>query len=129
MQSLKKKILIVDDTVSLAESMADILRMEGFEVRIAGNGLEGLAAVAEEKPTLVITDIVMPEVDGFEFISKVRSDASFDNIPIIILSAAVKDERIVDINDIGAEMYLRKPCDVDCLIQSVNQLLAEYEQN
>jgi DNA-binding response OmpR family regulator len=100
--------------------MADILRMEGFEVKIAANGLEGLAAVAEEKPTLVITDIVMPELDGFGFITKVRADSSNDNIPIIILSAAMKNE-----NDIGAEMFLRKPCDVDCLIQSVNQLLAE----
>jgi CheY-like chemotaxis protein len=64
-------------------------------------------------------------LDGFGFITQMRSDPANDNIPIIILSAAMKNESIDNIKGIGAEMYLRKPCDVDCLIQSINHLLAE----
>ena len=72
-----KRILLVEDTSHLSEEIADILRLEGFLVTSANNGLRALELLHSSRPDLIITDLLMPGMDGFELIGQVRSMASF----------------------------------------------------
>ena len=118
-----KKILLIEDTPALAENIADVLRMADYEVCLAVDGAEGLKVLPSYLPDLVITDLVMPNIDGLQFITIVRADERWRAIPIIILSAKAMREDIDLGYTTGANMYLKKPCDVDLLLESVSVLL------
>jgi two-component system, chemotaxis family, chemotaxis protein CheY len=118
-------ILLIEDTQSLAETIADILHMEGFKVTIAGNGAEGLRML-EPLPDIIITDLLMPEMDGIEFIRNVRLQRRI-NTPIIVLSARVTEESIQEGMDAGANLFLGKPFDADRLLDSIHTLLTNEQ--
>jgi DNA-binding response OmpR family regulator len=82
-----KHILLVEDTIPLAEEIADSLQLEGYEVTHAPNGEAGMAILPATDPDIIITDLLMPGIDGFEFIRRVRKKTKA--IPIIILSAKI----------------------------------------
>ncbi len=118
-----KKILLVEDTAHLAEEVADILKMEGFEVRVATNGIHGLELISEAKPDLIITDLLMPGMDGFEFIRNVRSQPDLKSIPIVVLSAKTAQSDRISVIEAGADSFIQKPCKAHELIASINSLL------
>ena len=118
-----KGILLVEDTSHLSEEIADILRLEGYQVAIANNGLRALELLPSSRPDLIITDLLMPGMDGFELIKQVRSTASFKSIPILILSAKTSEADRVRGKDVGADAFLMKPCKAHELIASINSLL------
>jgi DNA-binding response OmpR family regulator len=117
-------VLLVEDTTVLAEQIADMLRMEGYRVVIAINGVDALTKLKSFNPALVITDLLMPEMDGFELIRRMRKDASFTEVPIIILSAKSAEE--IDLANIGTGIagFLRKPCLAEDLVDKVKITLA-----
>lgn len=118
-----KNILLVEDTAHLSEEIADILRMEGYRVIAAGNALKALEILPEAKPDLIITDLLMPGMDGFEFIRLVRSVVSFKSTPIIILSAKTSLEDKIHGKEVGANAFIQKPCKAHELVESINSLL------
>ena len=120
---MRKRILLVEDAKSLAKSIAEFLDMEGYEVAIVENGAYARAHLIEMSTDLIITDLVMPEMDGFEFIRQVRNEAKYDSIPIILLSAETSKEKIAKVYDVGANLVLPKPFDEEYLMQSIAKLL------
>jgi two-component system KDP operon response regulator KdpE len=116
----QRKILIVDDEAGLRELVRINLEQEGYGVAQAENGLDGLEAVREEHPDLVIMDVMMPEMDGWEACKKLRE---FSTVPVLMLTARVQSQDIVTGLDSGADDYLLKPFNMDELMARVRALL------
>ena len=116
-------ILIVDDDARLREFVRVNLEMDGYTVREAGNASEGLAALEEEPPDLILLDVMMPEVDGWEMLRRVRERHGVDSIPVIMFSGKVDERTAETATERGAQAFLGKPFDPQQLIQSTKQLL------
>jgi two-component system KDP operon response regulator KdpE len=116
----ERKILIVDDEPGLRDLVRINLEHEGFEVVQAENGIQGLAAVREEHPDLVIMDVMMPEMDGWEACKRLRE---FSQVPVLMLTARVQSQDIVTGLNSGADDYLLKPFNMDELMARVRALL------
>ena len=113
-------ILLVEDEVSLAMIVKDALEEEGYEVAIARDGLEGLEQYFKEHPALIIADVMMPEVDGFEMVRRIRRMDK--EVPVLFLSARSSVDDIVFGFGLGANDYLRKPFSLRELIARVKAL-------
>lgn len=105
---MAKKILIIEDDKFLRELIARKLTDEGFEISEAVDGEDGIKKLKEAKPDLVLLDLILPSIDGFEVLSKVKEDESIASIPIIILSNLGQKEEVEKGLDLGAVDYLIK---------------------
>lgn len=121
------KVLIVDDELALREALGRRLRLEGFQVILAGNGLEGLRAFHAEKPALVVLDVVMPGMDGLTVCQRIREVAE---TPVMMLSAQAitEDDIIVGLNA-GADEYLVKPVRMNEFAARVQALLRRAQMS
>jgi two-component system KDP operon response regulator KdpE len=115
-----KRILVAEDEAVLREFIADNLRVRGFEVVEASNGLEALALWEQEQPHLLILDIMMPRLDGLEVCRRVRERST---VPIVVLTALDAQTDKVTALDLGADDYLTKPFDVTELLARVRAVL------
>ena len=120
-----KKILVVDDTKHLARGLSEVLEFEGFEARFAFDGLQAIAVMKTFVPDLVITDLRMPKMDGFQLIAAIRNDETLKRIPIIVITASVGPENRSKILDAGANLLVVKPFDEEKLIDIIKTLLDE----
>lgn len=123
MNSLKSRILCVDDepmNLSLLEAM---LAPRGFAVVLAANGLEALERIRQERVDIVLLDVMMPEMDGFEVCRRIKSDERYGNIPVIMITGyAARENRIKGI-EAGAEDFISKPFDSAEVMARINMLL------
>ncbi len=125
----KKKILIIDDTELMVTLIRDVLTEAGYDVVVANDGYTGIQKVREEKPDLVILDVVMPNMDGFEVCRVLRSDESNNLMPIIILtSQGNEDDKLTGL-ELGADDYIVKPFNPRELLSRVNNTLKRIERN
>jgi light-regulated signal transduction histidine kinase (bacteriophytochrome) len=113
------KVLIVEDTIAIREEVIDILIMEGYTVFQAENGRIGFEIALKENPDLIISDILMPELNGFMMFEKLQKDKRTRNIPLIFLSAKGEKEDIRTGMNLGAEDYLTKPINVNDLVNAI----------
>ena len=118
-------ILLVEDEVSLAMIVKDALEEEGYEVAIARDGLEGLEQYFREHPALIIADVMMQEVDGFEMVRRIRRMDK--EVPVLFLSARSSVDDIVFGFGLGANDYLRKPFSLRELIARVKALTVKSQ--
>lgn len=117
---MAEKILVVDDEVSLQETLAYSLKKEGYTVEIAGDGNKGLELARSSKPDLIILDVMLPGMDGFEVCRTLRHET---NIPVLMLTARDDEiDRVVGL-EVGADDYLAKPFSMRELIARVKALL------
>ena len=127
MNEQSQYILVVDDIPNILEFLETALRFKGgYRVRTAANGLDALEVVKKERPTLVITDILMPKMDGFNLVHQMRLSKETRNIPVIFLSAtyiAPEDKHFAAL--IGATRFLEKPVDIDLLMRAIQELLTQ----
>lgn len=115
------KVLIVDDEIAIRDALGRKLQREGFQVALAGSGLEGLRTFHAERPDLVILDIVMPEMDGLTVCQRIREIAE---TPVMMLSAqAVTENDIIEGLNAGADEYLVKPVRLNEFVARVQALL------
>jgi CheY-like chemotaxis protein len=117
-------ILVVEDIAAVRELVEVQLKMRGYHVHTARDGQDALAVIAEEKPAVVVTDILMPRMDGFALAHHLRSDPETSSVPIIFLSATYvssEDERFA--LDLGALRFLPKPVNTDELFIAVADAL------
>lgn len=105
---MAKKILLIEDDVFLSEIYAIKLEEAGFEVSVAGDGSLGLQKIKEASPNLLLLDIVMPKMDGFEFLRLLKSDEDTKSIPVVILSNLGEQEDVEKGLELGAEAYIIK---------------------
>ena len=117
------KVLLVDDEPGLRESVQAYLEDSGFEVRAASNASEGWDLLQQETPNVLISDIMMPQVDGYQFLKQVREDVRFKGLPVVFLTArGMTSDRIQGYNA-GADAYLAKPFDPEELVAILNSLI------
>jgi diguanylate cyclase (GGDEF)-like protein len=122
--STRFNVLVVDDEPDKRQLLAFALQREGYEVRTAEDGVSGLAAVTEHQPDLIITDVMMPRMDGYEMVRRVRSDARTKFIPVIIQSAARAGAHDIRLgSEVGALGYITDPTDLDLLRARARTLL------
>lgn len=125
----KKKILVIDDTEFMTKLITDILINADYDVVTASNGLQGVQKVREEKPDLVILDVVMPGMDGFEVCKMLREDESNNLMPIIILTAQDNEDDKLTGLEIGADDYIVKPFNGRELVSRVRNTLKRIDRN
>ena len=120
----KIRLLLVEDERTLAGIIADTLSEKGFEVRCAYNGADGLSTAAQFRPEVVVTDIMMPTMDGFTFVNRLRGEGICgDDVPVLFLSARSGAEDVVRGFELGAQDYIRKPFAMSELIVRIHALL------
>jgi len=119
---MKNKILIVEDTVEILSNLQEFMVMEGYEVITAGNGAEALLQLNNELPDLIITDLLMPQMNGYELLKELKKHEAWSRIPVLIFSARPLDEKM-SMKDLGADLFVLKPSPPEVLLNYVNELL------
>ncbi len=105
---MKKKILVIEDEKTLRFLIVQTLVQEGFEVEEAIDGEEGIQKLKKNKPDLILLDLLLPSINGFEVLSKIKRDSNLESIPVIILSNLGQEEEIKKGLNLGAIDYLIK---------------------
>jgi DNA-binding NarL/FixJ family response regulator len=116
-------ILIVDDDLGIRLSVSDYLEMAGYSVIMADNGQNALAMVNQHQPHLIVTDVTMPEMDGYELIRQVRRKPAFRLLPVIFLTARTNTDDRIKGYQLGCDAYLPKPFELNELTAVVRNLL------
>ncbi len=119
-----KRILIVDDEPNIVVSLEWLMQREGFETIVAGDGEAALRAMADGAPDLVILDVMLPGMNGFEVCQRIRSDPRFARVRILILSAKGRDAEVAKGLGLGADDYVTKPFSTKDLVARIQRMLA-----
>lgn len=117
------KILIVDDEPEIRFLTRKMLEKAGYEVMEAGNGEEGLRLLKKEKPDLILLDVMMPGLKGWEVCGRIKADERLRNIPVAMFTVRTAEDDIEKSRDCGAEAHINKPFDREELIYTVEKLL------
>lgn len=124
--TMAKKILVVDDEPFIVQMVSSRLKANGYEVISAADGEEGLRKAQSEKPDLIILDVMMPKMDGFQVCATLKQDERFRSIPILIFTAKGGDEaRQVGLEDCGANDYVSKPLEPQSFLAKVAELVGK----
>jgi two-component system alkaline phosphatase synthesis response regulator PhoP len=121
----KKSIMVVDDNPDIITIVRTILEGKGYGVFSASSGPELLALLKDQKPDLIILDIMMPEMDGLEVLTRLKGMADTATIPVILLTAKVQYEDVLGGYKLGADYYITKPFTSTQLVNGINLLLGE----
>jgi two-component system KDP operon response regulator KdpE len=113
------RVLIIDDDITMTDVLKRILEGAHFEVMAANTSIEGIEAIGQWKPDIVILDLIMPGMDGLQVCKAIRS---FSDVPILVLSVIDKPETIAQVLDNGADDYLVKPVPSGILIAHLNKI-------
>ena len=122
------KILVIDDDNAINELIKINLELQGYEVTQAFNGIEGFAKAKQEEPSLIILDVMMPEVDGFTVAQRIRQAQEIADTPILMLTALSQLNDKVNGFNIGVDDYLTKPFEIEELVVRVRALLKRTNQ-
>ncbi len=120
----KKKVLIVEDEESLLKLESILLTTKGYEVRGVANGRAALEALEAELPDLVLLDVMLPEMDGFEVCRRIKNDPKTAAIPVVMLTAKKTAEDMAKGDEVGADRYITKPFKSVMVIETMEQLLS-----
>jgi DNA-binding response OmpR family regulator len=125
LRALAPRVLVVDDSISIRRSLETALDRAGFEVQLARDGIEALEMMLVSPPRVVVLDIEMPRLDGFELLSILRGSRQFQGVRVAMLTSRATDKHRAHALSLGAEAYLVKPCPNETLIKTVRQLIEE----
>lgn len=123
------RVLIVDDEPSILLSLEFLMKKEGYEVYIARDGDEAISLIKSVNPHIVLLDLMMPNVDGYEVCDFIRSNSLFSQSKIIMLSAKNTEEDIEKGYSHGANLYVAKPFSTRSLVKKVNYLATDLVKN
>ena len=124
---MNHRILVVDDTPANIQTLAAILKQEGYQISVATNGKQALDVVGRLSPDLILLDVMMPEMDGFETCRRLKASESSRQIPVIFLTAKTETTDIVQGFELGAVDYVAKPFNTHELLARVNTHLTMDE--
>ncbi len=119
----KRTIMVVDDHPDVVDILRITLESKGFNVRCAYSGKDLFAGLEELKPDLIILDIMMPEMDGLKVLTRLRKNSDTASIPIILLTAMVQQENIIEGYKTGADYYISKPFTPTQVLEGINLML------
>ncbi|MBL8447192.1 MAG: response regulator [Zoogloeaceae bacterium] len=120
---MANKILIADDEQNIVISLEFLMKREGFEVTVAGDGEEAITRIREIRPDLVLLDVMMPRKSGFEVCQEVKADAELQATKILMLTAKGRDTEVAKGLAMGADGYMTKPFSTKELVAKVRSLL------
>lgn len=121
---MPKKILVTEDSPTILAIVKETLESQGFSVITAVDGQEGLKIAREEKPDLIILDLMLPKLDGYKVCRMLKFDEKYKKIPIVMFTAKAEEaDRKIGI-EVGADAYVSKPFDPEVLLAKINELLA-----
>ncbi len=124
------RILCIEDEPEMIELIRLILKRAGYEVLGASSGPEGLALLQKERVDLILLDLMMPEMDGWEVYQRLKANEQTRDIPVIIVTAkAQRIDRVLGLYIVGADDYIIKPFSPKALLQSVEQILQSRQQS
>ncbi len=117
-------MLVIDDDDTLVKLLHTVFRLEGFDLRTAGNRAEIVDAfAAEPPPDFILLDVMLPDIDGFEVLGRIRSHPVVKNVPVIMLTAKATREDVVNGLYLGADGYVTKPFEIEALMSAVRTVL------
>ena len=119
-----RTIMVVDDHPDQVDILRITLEWKGFNVRCAYSGKDLFAGLEKQKPDLILLDIMMPQMDGLEVLTRLRENSDTASIPVIFLTAKVHHEDVLRGYKMGAEYYITKPFDNTQLLQGINSILS-----
>ncbi len=121
-----RKILIVEDNEELREFLYNFIS-RNYNCSVASNGLEAMDIIQNQSPAVVISDIIMPEMDGYKLCAKIKGNVKTCHTPVILLTAKNTEEQIIEGYKVGADAYITKPFDVNLLMAQINRLIINRE--
>jgi len=124
---MANKILVVDDEPNIVLSLEFLMKQAGFQVRTASDGEAALAAVAAERPDLVLLDVMMPRKNGYEVCQAIRANPDWNKVRIIMLTAKGREVEREKGLALGADDYITKPFSTQEVVERVRELLAEAD--
>ncbi len=116
-------ILIADDEPNILISLEFLMKREGYDVKLARDGQEALDAIIQHRPALVLLDVMMPKMSGFDVCQEVRARADVGRTPILMLTARGRDTDVAKGLELGANAYMTKPFSTKELVEKVRELL------
>jgi len=119
-----KKVLVVDDDPYILMSLEFLMKKNGYDVMVARNGTEALDIVGKQMPDIVLLDIMMPDVDGYEICRYIKKTAKLKHTKIVFMSAKSKEADIQKGYDLGAALYITKPFSTRELVKQIKELLS-----
>ncbi|MCL5288083.1 MAG: response regulator [Acidobacteria bacterium] len=125
--NIRAKILIAEDSPTQAERLRHLLEGRGHVVKVAANGKEALAALHQQLSSIVITDIVMPEMDGYTLCREIKAHEGLKDIPVILLTSLSGPEEVLKALQCGADNFVRKPYDEENLLSRIDHILTNRE--
>jgi len=120
---MSKRVLIVDDEPNIVISLEYLVKREGYEAAIAPDGEAALSALAEQTPDLVVLDVMLPKMNGFELCERIRADPRWRETKILMLTAKGRDTEVARGLRLGADAYVTKPFSTKDLVAQMNELL------
>ena len=120
-----RKILIADDEPNIVTSLEFLMQQRGYEVRAAANGAEALRQVTEFGPDLILLDIMLPEMNGFEVCQRIRNNPAWNLVKVVLLTAKGRESEVAKGLALGADAYITKPFATRELLANVQRLLGE----
>lgn len=118
----------MDDNATLLENYAELLRFEGYAVELAFDGKEALQKIAARKPDLVMTDVYMPELGGYELLEAIRANPELVGLPVILLTASQASMTAERARELGCSAFLTKPSPIDQILETIRRLFAEVDR-
>jgi two-component system cell cycle response regulator len=119
----KTRLLVAEDEAALAKVLKMRLEMEGFEVRTAGDGAEAMAMIKKERPDLLLCDLMMPVMDGYQVVEAIKTDPKLRTIPVLVLSALKESRESERLMKLGADGFVTKPFDSKSLTAKIKELV------
>jgi len=124
-----KKILLVDDEPSVIKVVKRRLETQGYIVSVAADGIEGLEKAMDEKPDLVISDVMMPELDGYSMVKALRGKPEFAKTPIIILTGRDQMRELFHFEGVNDCDFIVKPFETEALLEKIAQLMKQVQSH
>lgn len=118
-----RKALVIEDNVEIRENIVEVLELAGFRVFVANDGNEGLQVAADMGPDVILCDIMMPGLNGYEVIRELRANSATSKIPFIYVTASTEKSEVIRAMRLGADGYVRKPFEVSELMDTIESLL------
>ena len=127
MDESKGRVLVVEDSATQAEHLKYVLEGHGYRVSVAKNGREAMALLAVDPPGVVVSDVIMPEMDGFELCKAIKTDESLRGIPVILLTTLAEPDDLIRGLESLADNFMTKPFDEAALIERIHYVLLNAE--
>jgi DNA-binding response OmpR family regulator len=125
---MRYRILIVDDEPNIVVSLEFLMKREGYETAVASDGEAALAALAEKTPDLVVLDVMLPKLNGFEVCQRIRADPRWRAVKVVMLTARGRETEVAKGMAVGADAYVTKPFSTREVVAQIRQLLAGAER-